>query len=127
MDDPIPLPSTPKTAKLLMGERIRRARLEKGWSLDQFAKALGLSKVSVWQWEQGSARPRTSRLTQVAQVLGISLRELLPGESQETDATSVVRDCQMRLGRYFGVELEAVQITISIGGNEVPSPNLPPR
>lgn len=36
---------------------IRRLRDRQGFGLSAFARALGVSPVSVWQWERGLARP----------------------------------------------------------------------
>lgn len=114
------LNSTKVTAKLLAGQRIRDARIAKGWSLDQLAAALGMSKVSIWQWEQGQARPRATRLAEVARILGLSLETLndehAPDISPDREATDLLLDCQMRIAKYFGVAPEDVEIKVTFGG-----------
>ncbi len=36
-----------------MGDRIRRMREQKGWSMDQLARLIGTTKGAVHQWETG--------------------------------------------------------------------------
>ena len=41
-----------------LGDRLRKARTEAGYTTSQFAKRLGLSRTTVSQWENGRAVPR---------------------------------------------------------------------
>ncbi|GAB4261822.1 MAG: hypothetical protein Kow0092_11630 [Deferrisomatales bacterium] len=45
------------------GERIRAARKTKGWSLQELAKLLGVSKTALHRLEQGDVDPGTARGT----------------------------------------------------------------
>lgn len=46
----------------------------------------GVPKNTVWEWRAGAARPQLSRLLRLAQVLGISLRQLVLGPLPAGDA-----------------------------------------
>jgi transcriptional regulator with XRE-family HTH domain len=61
------------------GARLQRLRKERGLSLAQVASELGVSKPTVWAWEQGRARPTRERIDPLAQVLGTSSRALQTG------------------------------------------------
>ena len=60
-----------------VGRRIRNARKAKGWTLDQLAQALDISRVSVWGWENGKTHPRASRLADVAAALDLPVDQLV--------------------------------------------------
>lgn len=51
-------------------QRLTEARQGRGLTKAELAKALGVSKSTVTQWEKGLTAPRGSHLTRLAQVLG---------------------------------------------------------
>jgi transcriptional regulator with XRE-family HTH domain len=60
--------------------RIRKLRLEKGWSLDTLAGMCGLSKGYLSQIENGEKNPTIGTLTKIAFGLGIDTLFLITGE-----------------------------------------------
>lgn len=99
------------------GACIRAARKRKGWSLDQLAEALGVSKTSVWGWETDKARPRTSRLTEIAELLDLPADRILNGQRPTEDVSvegrSLIEDCQLRIAEAFRVNPADVEIRVS--------------
>ena len=65
-------------AKELLGARLRKLREDKGLSRVEFAKRVGASPASVWNWESGTA-PRGKAIAAIARVLGISEEFLTSG------------------------------------------------
>jgi transcriptional regulator with XRE-family HTH domain len=59
--------------------RLHRLRKERGYSLSRIATQLGVSKPTVWAWEQGTARPVESRIDALAETLGVERAELMVG------------------------------------------------
>jgi len=59
-----------------IGARIRTAREEQGWTQDQLAEAVGVSRSAVAQWETGRAGQVTTNLTRVAEALGVGVEHL---------------------------------------------------
>ncbi len=62
-----------------MGERIRLAREQRGWTQAALAHAIGVSRSAVAQWETGRAGQVTANLARIAAVLGIGLEQLVHG------------------------------------------------
>jgi transcriptional regulator with XRE-family HTH domain len=62
-----------------LGKRVQRLRKELGMSQGRLAETLGVSKPTVWAWEQGKARPIDSRIEALAEALGVSSEDLLAG------------------------------------------------
>lgn len=98
-----------------LGTRIRRARREKDWSLDRLARELGISKVSVWGWEAGKARPRMTTLEKLSEVLEIPLEVLVRGDGEPAVA-ALLSDCQNRIASAVGVPPDMVEIKITYTG-----------
>ena len=62
--------------------RIRTARQELGWTQDQLAAAVGVSRSAVAQWETGRAGQVTANLTRVATALGVGIEHLAHGRDK---------------------------------------------
>jgi transcriptional regulator with XRE-family HTH domain len=82
-----------------IGARIRSAREEQGWTQDQLAEAVGVSRSAVAQWETGRAGQVTTNLTRVAAALGVGVEYLMHG----TDARAAGR-------AYSGDELAMLRL-----------------
>lgn len=55
----------------------KKARLVAGLTQTELAQKLGISAVSVHQWESGKNFPKAGRLHEVADVLGTTVEKLL--------------------------------------------------
>ena len=52
-----------------LGERLRRFRLENGWSKSAIAEQLGVSIPSIMRWEEGISRPNDYNLYKIDRLL----------------------------------------------------------
>jgi transcriptional regulator with XRE-family HTH domain len=53
-----------------IGDKIKHSREALGMTKAELARALGVTKSSIGQWEEGTTAPNRNRITQVARVLG---------------------------------------------------------
>lgn len=60
-----------------VANRLQKLRKEKGYSQEQLAEALGISRQAVSKWERAEASPDTDNLILLARLYGVSLDELL--------------------------------------------------
>src|SRR5690242_16563174 len=81
-----------------IGARIRAAREDQGWTQDQLASAVGVSRSAVAQWETGRAGQVTANLTRVAAALGVGVEHLMygrdrlaPGQAYSGDELAILR------------------------------------
>lgn len=63
-----------------VGNLITKLREEKGLSQSQLGLKLGVTNKAVSRWENGRGYPDTSLLLKLAEILGITVDELLKGE-----------------------------------------------
>lgn len=89
--EPIP-PST--------GARIRVARLERGWTQDDLAAAVGVSRSAVAQWETDRAGQIRANLARIADVLQIPLEHLIYGDEKFVP-TQAARGDELALLRLY--------------------------
>lgn len=63
--------------KLILGLKIRQARASNGWSLAQLAELSGMSASYLNEIEKGKKQPKTEKMVQLADVLGIEYDTLI--------------------------------------------------
>ena len=73
-----------KIDKRAVGERIRRIRLDKRLTLDEFSKRIDVQLNSVYLWEKGKFLPRKETILKICELGGITPVELLK-KSNEID------------------------------------------
>jgi transcriptional regulator with XRE-family HTH domain len=89
-----------------IGARIRDVRRERGWTQDQLASAVGVSRSAVAQWETGRAGQVTTNLTRIAEVLEVGVEYLMYGEDRRPSAEARLGDelALLRLYRECSAE-----------------------
>ena len=58
-------------------ERLKRYLDEEDISQAEFARQMGVSQPTVWEWLNGHSLPSADRLRKLSQLTGISIDELL--------------------------------------------------
>jgi transcriptional regulator with XRE-family HTH domain len=81
----------PKALARLIGERVRRLRRQRGWSLSSLAVRAGLGKATLSEIESGQRNPTLETLYAIAAQLQIGLSELLTEATSPLPAAPVVR------------------------------------
>ncbi len=84
-----------------LGARIRAARLAQGFTQDQLARAVGVTRSAVAQWETGRAGQVGGNLARIASVLGTNAAHLLSGEQDAGAAPLPLRGDEMALLRAY--------------------------
>ena len=60
-----------------LADRLQALRKKAGYSQEQLADMLGLSRQAVSKWERGDSDPSTANLLALAKLFGISAEEML--------------------------------------------------
>lgn len=97
----------------VLGVQLQRLRKARGLTLAQVAQLLGVSKPTVWAWERGKAHPVESRLEALAEALGVTREELLPGRTAPALRTLLAR-CRDQIASAVGTSPTNVRIMIEL-------------
>lgn len=62
---------------LTIGEAMKKARLEKGFSRSRLSLKSGIAVQNINKWERGETFPTIINLIPIADVLGVTLDELV--------------------------------------------------
>lgn len=71
---------------------LRAAREKVGLSQKNLATKLGVDENTVWRWEAGRAQPSVDLEKQIAELLGVTVDELLRGPAEETREFTLIYD-----------------------------------
>ena len=80
-----------------MGQLITELRKEKGLTQKQLADELNVTDKAVSKWERGQSFPDISMLEPIAEVLDISIMEILAGEKKSEDETITREEAQQMI------------------------------
>ena len=72
---------------MTLGKRIAMLRRQRGLKQDDLANTLGVSSQAVSKWENDQTCPDISLLPKLAELLGVSVDELLSGQKNELAET----------------------------------------
>ncbi len=110
-------------------QRIRQLRTARDWSLDDLARASGVSRSMISQIERGKANPTLAVTLRMAQGLGLSLSELVeaPGQASsiaviraDDRAHNYRRDDEVQIRTLSPLEMEKdvelYEVKLGVGG-----------
>lgn len=96
--------------KMNLSDNLITLRKSRGYSQEQLANKLNVSRQSVSKWESGQSTPDLDRLLEIAQIFNITLDTLIHGEqvSVKTEKTTLSKeDIQDIIQQSFGYEYKS--------------------
>lgn len=72
---------------MILADKIMTLRKKSGWSQEELAEQLGVSRQAVSKWEGAQSTPDLERVLRMAQLFGVSTDYLLKDELEEADTT----------------------------------------
>ena len=90
-----------------MGEIISTLRKEKGMTQKEIADQLGITDKAVSKWERNIAFPDTATIPKLAEILGVSVEELMQGKVVPAPAGKEV-------DRLINLILKAVPLAMGV-------------
>ena len=94
--------------------RLQRLRKARGLTLAQVAAALGVSKPTVWAWEQGRSRPVEERIAPLAEALGVPRAELFPQSAAASALDGLLGKVREEIALAAGAAPDRVRIMIEL-------------
>lgn len=75
---------------MVFGEKLKNERTKKGWSQEQLAEQLFVSRQSVSKWENGQNYPSIEVIIKISDLFGLTIDELLRSDEELTK--KVIKD-----------------------------------
>jgi transcriptional regulator with XRE-family HTH domain len=108
---PAPLPTDDGAETF--SARLRRLRKERGLTLAAIADELGVSKPTVWAWEQGRAKPTPGHMAALAQTLGFDQSDLA-GNSDSAQLRAVIAQARQQIAEVMQIDITKVRIMLEL-------------
>ena len=70
---------------MTFGEKLQKLRKAKGWTQEDLAAQISISRQALSKWEQGAVIPDTENVLQISKIFGVSTDYLL-NDDYESDA-----------------------------------------
>lgn len=77
---------------MILADKIIELRKKSGWSQEELAEKLGVSRQSVSKWEGAQSTPDLNRILQMSEIFGVSTDYLLKDDITEADAAEETPD-----------------------------------
>lgn len=82
---------------MIFADKLIRLRKNSGWSQEEFASMMGVSRQSVSKWEGAQSIPDLDKMVKISQLFGVSTDYLLKDEIEETEVLSNSNDSRCRV------------------------------
>lgn len=69
---------------MIFGEKLKTERTKKGWSQEELAEKLFVSRQSVSKWENGQNYPSIEIIIKISDLFGVTIDELLRSDEELT-------------------------------------------
>ena len=75
---------------MILADKIINERKKNGWSQEELADKLGVTRQSVSKWEGAQASPDLQRILQMSELFGVSTDYLLKDNCEEVNSDNKV-------------------------------------
>mgnify|MGYP000805026186 CR=1 FL=1 len=110
---------------MILADKITALRKKAGWSQEELAEQLGVTRQSVSKWEGAQSVPDMDKVVQMSRLFGVTTDFLLKDELSEEDKLTVSRARKIQrflsqpffvAGQFTGLEGRYVPLSETIQG-----------
>ena len=98
---------------MTFGEKLQQLRRRQGWSQEELAARIPISRQAVSKWESGSAMPDTENVVAISRLFGVSTDYLLHDDYAGDQDIPAVKDREAALKKRHNLEM-AMMVLIGI-------------
>lgn len=88
-----------ETQNMILADKIIAERKKKGWTQEELAEMLGVTRQSVSKWEGAQSAPDLERILKMSKIFGVSTDYLLKDELEEVQNTDYMEESESELRR----------------------------
>lgn len=89
---------------MILADKIIKLRKQNGWSQEELAEQLGISRQSVSKWENGTSIPDLDKIIRMSGLFGVSTDYLLKDEIEELTQEESVEICEEQSARVISLD-----------------------
>ncbi|MDD6193270.1 MAG: helix-turn-helix transcriptional regulator [Lachnospiraceae bacterium] len=105
---------------MILADKIMEERKRGGWSQEELAEKLGVSRQSVSKWESAQSVPDLNRILQMAELFGVTTDYLLKDEMESKENQTIVDNATELAGKARSVSMEEASEFLQIQKKNAP-------
>lgn len=86
---------------MTIGQKIMSMRKARGWSQEELAERIGVTRQAVSRWEADSSKPDAEKIIAVCDLFGVSADYLLRESYQGEEGSAAAADKTTALGKFI--------------------------
>ena len=109
---------------MILADKITEERKKNGWSQEELANQLGVSRQAVSKWESAGAVPDLQRILQMSELFGVSTDYLLKDESTESYAEPLKKVTMENANEFLDMKRNGSKVVANATSMCISSPIL---
>lgn len=93
---------------MTFGEKIQQLRKKQGWTQEELAAKIAVSRQALSKWELGTAIPDTENVLQISRLFGVSTDYLLNDQYDSDEDLPAVRMSNEKINNFYKSKLRTV-------------------
>lgn len=94
---------------MILADKILDERKKKGWSQEQLADKLGVSRQSVSKWESAQSMPDINRILELSKLFGVSTDYLLKDEIENKATENIIEPVELNENSHIVSMEDAIE------------------
>ena len=100
---------------MTFGEKLQKLRKERGWTQEQLAAQISISRQALSKWELGTAVPDTENVVQISKLFQVSTDYLLYDEYESDEDLPAVHVSNQKVSNHYHNKIRII-VGICISG-----------
>lgn len=93
---------------MTFGEKLQKLRKEKGWTQEQLAAQISISRQALSKWELGTAIPDTENVVQISKLFQVSTDYLLNDEYESDEDLPAVHASNQKVSNIYNNKIRII-------------------
>ena len=93
---------------MTFGEKLQKLRKAKGWTQEDLAAQISISRQALSKWEQGAVDPDTENVLQISKIFGVSTDYLLNDDYESDSDIPAVHTTTETLAKNYKSRTQAI-------------------
>lgn len=93
---------------MTFGEKLQKLRKEKGWTQEQLAAQISISRQALSKWELGTAIPDTENVVQISKLFQVSTDYLLNDEYESDEDLPAVHATTQKVSNVYNNKIRVI-------------------
>ena len=101
---------------IYLGKNIKSLREKKGLSKEELGRRVGVSGVTIGYWESGKTAPRMGKVEHIAEILGVTVDELLFVDPNMNEVDNLINVLELNINDD---QKKAIELVLNLSSEDL--------